>query len=94
MRVRWLDDSKNDLKDLRRYIAQDNPRAARSVVKKVLFTVELLADQPELGRQGRIVNTRELIIASTPYIVPYRFKNGAIEILRVFHCSMQWPSEL
>lgn len=26
-----------------------------------------------------------------PYIIPYRVKDGAVEILRVFHTSRRWP---
>jgi len=92
--IRWLDEAVIDLQSLRNYIAQDNPHAATKVVKKILHAVDILLEQPDLGRQGRVVNTRELIISGVPYIVPYRVKNKAIEILRVFHCAMQWPEEL
>lgn len=93
MIIKWLDDAVNDIQALRHYIAHDDAAAARRVVKKILQTIEILSAQPEIGRQGRIVNTRELIISDTPYIVPYRVKNNAIEILRVFHCAMQWPED-
>ena len=94
MIIRWLDDAVNDLQALRNYIAQDNQIAAKRVVKKILHAIDILSEQPGIGRQGRVSNTRELIISSTPYIVPYRVKNNAIEILRVFHCAMQWPESL
>jgi len=94
MIIRWLDDAVNDLQSLRCYIAQDNAVAASKVVKKILYAVEKLADQSEIGRKGRVANTRELIVSGTPYIVPYWIKNNAIEILRVLHCAMQWPEEL
>ena len=91
MKIRWLEDAVFDLEALRHYIAQDKITAANQVVKKVLAAVELLSEQPHLGRQGRVHNTRELIISATPYIVPYRVKDSTIEVLRVFHCAMQWP---
>lgn len=91
MIIRWLDDALHDLQSLRHYITQDNPVAAKKVVKKIIHSIEILSEQPGLGRSGRVVNTRELIISGTPYIVPYRVKNSVIEILRVFHCAMQWP---
>lgn len=94
MIIRWLDDAVNDLQSIRNYIAQDNQIAAKRVVKKILHATDILPEQPGIGRQGRVSNTRELIISSTPYIVPYRVKNNAIEILRVFHCAMQWPESL
>lgn len=42
-----------------------------------------------MGRPGRIPGTRELIISSIPYIIPYRVKNNSIEVLRVLHVAMQ-----
>lgn len=94
MNIRWLDDAVHDLRALHNYIRQDNTHAANNVVKKVINKIALLSEQPGIGRQGRVLNTRELVISGTPYIVPYRVKNGAIEILRVFHCAMQWPEDL
>ncbi len=93
MIIKWLEDALYDLQSLRYYISQDNANAANKVVKKILNKVDLLSEQPNIGRQGRVLNTRELIISDAPYIVPYRVKNDAIEILRVLHCAMQWPEE-
>lgn len=94
MIIRWLDDAVNDLQSLRHYIAQDNAVAASRVVKRILQAIDILSEQPGIGRQGRVLNTRELIISGTPYLVPYRVKNEVIEILRVFHCAMQWPEDI
>ncbi len=93
MIIRWLEDAVYDLRALRHYIGQDNIHAANNVVKKILNKIELLSEQPSIGRQGRVLNTRELIISGTPYIIPYRVKDSAIEVLRVFHCAMQWPED-
>jgi plasmid stabilization system protein ParE len=73
------------------YIAADDPTAARLVVARVLEAVAQLADQPALGRPGRVPSTRELVVARTRYIVPYRVKRDAVEILRVFHTSRRLP---
>lgn len=94
MIIRWLDDAVNDLQSLRHYIAQDNDVAASRVVKRILQAIDILSEQPGIGRQGRVLNTRELIVSGTPYLVPYRVKNEVIEILRVFHCAMQWPEDI
>ena len=54
----------------------------------------ILPDNPGAGRQGRLKNTRELVIDGIPFIVIYRevFRKGCIEILRVLHDSQQWPT--
>jgi toxin ParE1/3/4 len=47
-----------------------------------------------MGRVGRIAGARELIIAGTPYIVPYRLRGDEIEILRVIHNARKWLARL
>ncbi len=90
MKIVWLDDAINDLKALHSYIARENPSAANRVAKRILKSADLLLNQPGMGRKGRVLGTRELIISGTPFLIPYRVKNQKIEILRVFHCAMQW----
>jgi plasmid stabilization system protein ParE len=91
MRVRWLRTALRNLDEEASYIAADDPAAARLVVARVLEAVAQLADQPVLGRPGRVPSTRELVVARTRYIVPYRVKRDAVEILRVFHTSRRLP---
>jgi plasmid stabilization system protein ParE len=44
-----------------------------------------------MGRPGRVPGIRELVIPTTPYIVPYRVQREAIQILRVYHGARRWP---
>ncbi len=94
MQIKWTRGASRNLKEVEEYIAQDNPRAAEKTVLKILKSVELLADQPAMGRVGRTVDTRELVVSGTPYIVPYRVKEGHIQILRIFHGAMRWRDSL
>jgi len=91
MRVRWLRKALRNLDDEASYIAADDAAAARLVVKRVLAAVAMLAEQPGLGRPGRVPGTRELIVAKTRYIVPYRVRGETVEVLRVFHTSRRLP---
>jgi plasmid stabilization system protein ParE len=91
MRVRWLRTALRNLDEEASYIAADDPAAARLVVARVLEAVAQLADQPGLGRPGRVPSTRELVVARTRYVVPYRVKRDTVEILRVFHTSRRLP---
>ncbi|MBP8310201.1 MAG: type II toxin-antitoxin system RelE/ParE family toxin, partial [Burkholderiaceae bacterium] len=74
------------------HIATDDPVSARLVVQRILEAVATLADQPALGRPGRVPGTRELVVPKTRYLVPYRVRGDAIEILRVFHTSRRLPN--
>ncbi len=94
MKIRWLKLAARDLEQVEAYIARENPAAAVRVVLRIIEAVELLAEQPGIGRPGRIEGTRELLINGTPFLVPYRQKDGYIEILRVYHHSRCWPDTL
>lgn len=91
MRVRWLRKALRNLDEEAAYIAADDPAAARLVVQRVLEAVAQLAEQPGVGRPGRVPNTRELVVLNTRYIVPYRVRSGVVEVLRVFHTSRRPP---
>ena len=91
MRLRWLRKALRNLDDEAAYIAADDATAASLVVKRVLDAVAQLAQQPGLGRPGRVPGTRELIVSNTHYIVPYLVRRETIEILRVFHTSRRLP---
>jgi plasmid stabilization system protein ParE len=91
MRIRWLRKALRNLDDEATYIAADDGSAARLVVRRVLGAVSMLAEQPGLGRPGRVPGTRELTVAKTRYIVPYRVRGETVEVLCVFHTSRQLP---
>lgn len=91
MHVRWLRVALANLEAEADYIAEDNPAAADRFVQRILRATDLLAKNPAMGRPGRVASTRELVIADTPYIIPYRVRANAIEILRVFHAARKWP---
>ena len=92
MQVRWLRKALRNLDEEATYIAVDDDRAARLVVQRILEAVALLADQPGLGRPGRVPGTRELVVPKTRYIVPYRVRGQTVEVLRVFHTSRRLPA--
>lgn len=94
MRVRWLREALANLDAEAKYIAEDNPAAAGRVVLRILRAVGHLKKNPAMGRAGRVAGTRELVVAGTPYIVPYRVRGDAVEILRVFHTARKWPEKL
>jgi toxin ParE1/3/4 len=93
VRVRWLKVALANLDAEAEYIAEDNPAAAGRVVERILRAVDLLKKNPAMGRAGRVAGTRELVVAETPYIIPYRVRGDAVEILRVFHAARKWPSK-
>lgn len=91
MRIRWLRQALRNLDEEATFINTDDPAAARLVVDRIVTAVARLADDPAMGRPGRVPGTRELVVGRTRYIVPYRVRGDAVEILRVFHTSRRLP---
>jgi toxin ParE1/3/4 len=91
MRVRWLRAALAELDAEAEYIARDNPRAAAKIVASIATAVDRLTRHPAMGRPGRVAGTRELVVPSTPYIIPYRVRSDFVEVLRVFHAARRWP---
>jgi toxin ParE1/3/4 len=94
LKIHWTRGASRNLEQAFHYIQQENPGAARKVIRKVVQAVESLIEHPHMGRPGRVFDTRELIVIGTPYIVPYRVRYHKIEILRVLHAAMEWPEIL
>lgn len=76
MKVGWL-------------VSLDNPSAAETEALRVLDAVGRLGAHPAMGQPGRVAGTRELVVA--PYVVAYRVKGGAVQVLRVLHAARNWP---
>ncbi len=94
MRVRWLSRALENLDDEAAYIATDNPRTAAEFVLHMRDSAVILAEHPNMGRPGRIAGTRELVVTRFSYVLPYRVRGGAMEILRVFHTARKWPRRM
>lgn len=88
--INWKPKAVTDLQTIMSYIAQDNPKAAVEVIDAILGKVDLLENNPHLGRTGRVKNTRELV-ALKNYIVIYRLVDDVAQILRIKHAAQQWP---
>jgi toxin ParE1/3/4 len=87
MRIVWSETAIANLVDIRQYIEQDKPAAARRLAQRILASVERLAKHPHLGRPGREPGTREIIVGGTLYIIPYRIHRGRLAILAVLHAA-------
>ena len=85
MRLRWRLSAVSDLADIRDFISENDPEAARAVVDRVLRSVDRLASFPKSGRAGRVPGTRELVVPGLPYIVVYTCDDVDIDIIGVFH---------
>jgi toxin ParE1/3/4 len=91
MKVVWLRKASLALDLEYEYLAARNPKAARLVFRRIIATARRLSAFPNSGRPGQIDGTRELVVPGFPYVIVYRVSADAVEILRVFHTSRNWP---
>lgn len=89
--IEWSIFARADREAIFDYIEVDSPRGAIAVDERIQTSVESLRQFPEMGRQGRIEGTRELVISRTSYISVYRLTGDTVRILRVLHSAQQWP---
>ena len=92
VQLSWTEPALHDLAAARAWIAADRPGAAQGQWDLVMAAVGRLQLFPEMGRAGRRSGTRELVVAGTPFIVPYRVGPQSIVILRVLHGRRRWPA--
>jgi len=85
--IRWTPTALRDLESLHEY--EDSLPAAAATVERILSVIEALSRHPGMGRKGRVPGTRELMI--TPYIVAYRTKGTALEVVAIIHAARHWP---
>lgn len=81
----WTNEALARLRDIKRYIAQNNPDRATLFIQKIIDRTEILITSPQIGRIVPEISRpdiRELIFKN--YRIVYRIKNDFIEILTVF----------
>lgn len=88
----WTRPAAADKREIRAYIAQDNPSAALALDERFSEIAGHLIDHPLLGRVGRVAGTRELVV-HTSYILVYDVIADSVRVLRVLHAARQWPPQ-
>jgi len=89
MKVVWTDEALRNLVSIRNYIAEASEMNASLVAARILDCIELLENHPEIGRPGEILDTRELVVPRTPFVVVYRVRDGGLRLLAVLHGSQR-----
>ncbi|MEG8103661.1 type II toxin-antitoxin system RelE/ParE family toxin, partial [Xanthomonas hortorum] len=67
-----------------------NPTAAAAMARQVLEATRTLAEQPGRGRAGRVAGTREWVVKQTPYVLVYRVRDDALQLLHVQVDAKDW----
>jgi toxin ParE1/3/4 len=92
MEIRWSPEAAFDFTAIVQYIRQDNSSAALRVARSIYDAVAQLNTFPNRGRPGRVNGTRELPLPRLPFVVVYRVRENAVEIVRLLHGAQRWPA--
>lgn len=91
MQINFSQSAIDDLDSILKYIYENNRQASKEVVSHIINRIEtMLSFKPSIGRAGRVLGTRELVITKYPYVVPYLVKDNTIYILRILHTARKW----
>lgn len=93
MKLRVLSRATRDLEKIQAYIEVDDPNSAARVGLAIVKAMELIRQNPNVGRPTAGRPTREWSIPGLPYLIPYRVKDEYVEVLRVFHTRRKRPTE-
>jgi toxin ParE1/3/4 len=92
--IEWTEQAISQLEQAYDYIALSNSQeVALRITKKIISNIQQLEAFPMSGRTGRIADTRELVIATTPFIVAYTLQGDRIVILAIYHGAQRWPGQ-
>ena len=94
MKVRWTEDALQHLHEAYDYIQLDKPSAAARMADLIEAATQHLSLFPAMGRPSKRSGTRELAIAGTPFVLVYRVKKDALEILALYHGAQNWQERL
>lgn len=92
-RVVWLEDATDDLKTAVQEIrALAGDEVAFKFYDKVRVQVGNLGHFPNLGKEGRVEGTRELVIAGYKRICVYQVNNAEnrVEVLALLHARRDY----
>lgn len=92
MIITWSAIARAELAAITDYIELASPQAALEFIPQIVSSVDILINHPEIGRSGRVDNTRELIVHKS-CIVSYSVLDTKITILSVRHTSRLWPQK-
>ena len=85
MKLRWMPQALRDIDAIRRYIARDNPVAAREWIGKLQSRARAAATAPLAGRvvtEAELPDVREVFVST--YRIVDRVKGDEVQVLRVF----------
>jgi toxin ParE1/3/4 len=94
VRLYWTEEALKKLREIKLYIAADNPKAAEILIEEIFKKAEQLTSFPEMGKivaEFPEKNLRELI--HKRYRIVYQIKDKYCFVLTVFESHRLFPKK-
>ncbi len=92
-RLKFTPLARRDLREIKAYIARDNPKAAGQYLQLIRQKCKLLASSPGLGtRRDEYCGLYKFTVRS--HLIFYRPVDGGIEVIRILHGARDLESLL
>ena len=88
--IRWTHAAAEDLEHIKDYLTEYSPQLAQSTILELYETIRSLRHHPAADGQDA-KRGRENWYYRLPYIVAYRIKEQAVEVLHIFHGAQNRP---
>lgn len=85
MTIIWTERAITHLEAELDYYGRINPALAKELSLVIKDSIGNISNMPGIGRPGKKIGTRELILNKYPYVLAYRVRNEALEILAIIH---------
>ena len=86
--------ARRDVQEIWGYIAAENPSAAERVVEAIDAAILRIGAFPEQAAHRAFYNARILPVLPYPYLIAYRIRDDAVEIMRVVDGRRNLPTLL
>jgi toxin ParE1/3/4 len=90
MNIKLTKKALKDMETIQEYLS-DYPKAFFKLLERFNVSLKLIKNNPEIGKKGRRIDTREYYVSQTYYTLIYRIKSSSqIDVLTVLHTSRKY----
>src|SRR3990167_2095988 len=67
------------------YYGRIDSELAKELTIIITDSIKKISNSPGIGRPGKRIGTRELVVFKFPYTIAYRVRDRALEVLAIIH---------
>jgi len=95
MTIEWTETARQDLREIRRFIARDSKKYAARIIARIREAVELMSALPDAGHWLPEIESRNIReINVTSFRIVYRTRGEIIQVLTVIHGAQNVDGQL